>query len=185
MRSFSVVVAATEDGGIGLHGNLPWHLPTDLRRFRHITSQPPTGASRNAVIMGRLTYASLPDAVRPLPGRLNVVLSRRAPGSSISIDCADTHDQVLTASSLPDALDLVARVPDIGHIFVIGGGQVYAAALELPECREILMTRVMTRFECDTFFPPIPPDFVLESEERGHDVGVDLRFLRYLRTPRE
>jgi hypothetical protein len=79
LRPVEVVVAATVTGGIGLGGKLPWSLPTDMAAFKRITTTLPAGAAagvRNAVIMGRRTWLSIPPRFRPLPGRLNVVLSR-------------------------------------------------------------------------------------------------------------
>ena len=77
-RSFSVVVAATSAGGIGMKGKLPWRLPGDMAFFKRVTSSVADIGKRNAVIMGRRTWASIPAKFRPLPARLNVVLSRSA-----------------------------------------------------------------------------------------------------------
>ena len=77
----SLVVAATRDGGIGRKGVLPWKLRGDLAFFRKLTTSVPEGCEGvvvNAVLMGRKTWESIPDRLRPLPGRLNVVLSRDA-----------------------------------------------------------------------------------------------------------
>lgn len=78
MKPFSIIVAATQRGGIGLKGALPWKsLPTDMKSFKHLTSHVPAGCTgQNAVIMGRKTWDSIPPKFRPLPGRLNIVLSR-------------------------------------------------------------------------------------------------------------
>ena len=81
-RPFHVVVAATKDEmGIGLDGALPWRLPKDMAYFKSITSQVDEPGARNAVVMGRKTWESIPAKFRPLPGRLNVVLSKSAPSS--------------------------------------------------------------------------------------------------------
>lgn len=70
-----VVVAATASGGIGRDGALPWTLPADMARFRRVTSAVSRPGARNAVVMGRRTYASIPAQNRPLRGRLNIVLT--------------------------------------------------------------------------------------------------------------
>ncbi len=77
---FHVVVAATKDMGIGKDGGLPWRLPGEMAYFKQLTASvgDPTSEARNAVIMGRKTWESLPGKFRPLPGRVNVVLSRSA-----------------------------------------------------------------------------------------------------------
>lgn len=75
---YSIVVAATRSGGIGLDGKIPWRLPKDMAFFKSVTSATADASKMNAVIMGRRTWASLPPKFRPLKGRLNVVLSRSA-----------------------------------------------------------------------------------------------------------
>jgi dihydrofolate reductase len=69
------VLAATPTGGIGLDGGLPWRLPGEMAFFRDLTTKTRDAAKRNAVLMGRKTWDSLPPKFKPLPGRLNVVLS--------------------------------------------------------------------------------------------------------------
>ena len=70
-----MVLAATPSGGIGLDGGLPWRLPGEMAYFRELTTKTRDAAKRNAVLMGRKTWDSLPPKFKPLPGRLNVVLS--------------------------------------------------------------------------------------------------------------
>lgn len=78
-RGFSIVVAACRNNGIGKDGKLPWSLPGDMAQFKRVTSQTVDQTKQNAVIMGRLTWNSIPDKFRPLPKRLNVILSRNVP----------------------------------------------------------------------------------------------------------
>jgi len=75
-KTFAVVVAATQKGGIGRAGSLPWRLPADLAYFKRVTSTTVELGKQNAVIMGRKTWDSIPPKFRPLVGRINVVLSR-------------------------------------------------------------------------------------------------------------
>jgi len=167
---FDVVVAADEAGGIGRGGALPWRLPGDLRHFRFLTRGP-----GRAVLMGRRTWESLPPRFRPLPGRLNVVLSRQAP------QVLALPPGVLSAPGLEDGL-AAARGAGAERLFVIGGAQVYAWALAHPGCRLVHLTRVSGRFDCDTFLPPLGPDFRLVSDEPGgEDGGITYRFLVYER----
>jgi dihydrofolate reductase len=79
MKNFSIVVAATQRGGIGYRGGLPWKsLSRDMQAFKLLTCLvPATSKAQNAVIMGRKTWESIPDRFRPLAGRLNIVLSAR------------------------------------------------------------------------------------------------------------
>jgi len=127
--TLALVAALDEQGVIGAGNRLPWRLPADLRRFRHLTLGHP-------VVMGRRTHESIGGA---LDGRDNLVLSRsadfRAPGCRVVAD-------------LDTALALCARAP---VVMVIGGAAVYAAAL--PRCERMYLTRVHDRFEGDVFFP--------------------------------
>lgn len=120
-RSYQVVVAATRDMGIGKDGRLPWRLPSDLNFFKELTLATSDPGKKNAVVMGRKTWESIPLKYRPLPGRLNVVLTR-----SGSFDIA-TVDDVVICGSIPLALELLAEAPycfSIEKVFVIGGGQI-------------------------------------------------------------
>ncbi|XP_010254750.1 PREDICTED: putative bifunctional dihydrofolate reductase-thymidylate synthase isoform X2 [Nelumbo nucifera] len=151
-RTFQVVVAATKSMGIGKDGKLPWRLPSDLKFFREVTMGTSDPAKKNAVIMGRKTWEGIPPEHRPLPGRLNVVLTR-----SGSFDIA-TAENVVICGSMSSALELLASSPyclSIEKVFVIGGGQILRESLNAPECDAIHITEIETSFECDTFIPPI------------------------------
>jgi dihydrofolate reductase/thymidylate synthase len=120
-RNYQVVVAATRDLGIGKDGVLPWKLLGDLKFFKELTLATSDPAKKNAVIMGRKTWESIPVKSRPLPGRLNVILTR-----SGSFDFA-TVENVVICGSMKSALELLASTPyclSIEKVFVIGGGQV-------------------------------------------------------------
>jgi dihydrofolate reductase/thymidylate synthase len=151
-RTFQIVVAATKEMGIGKDGKLPWKLPSDMKFFKEITSSTSAPLKKNAVIMGRKTWESIPDQFRPLTGRLNVVLSR-----SGSFDIA-TAENVVMCGSLGSALEMLAALPysmSIETVFVIGGGQIYREALCAPNCDAIHITEIENAFECDTFITPV------------------------------
>jgi dihydrofolate reductase len=130
----AIVVARANGGVIGRDGDLPWHLPSDMRHFKELT----TG---HAVIMGRRTWESIPERFRPLPGRRNIVLTRRAgyeaPGAEVLAD-------------LPSAIAACD-----GDAFVIGGGQVYGEAL--PLASRAIVTEIEADVDGDAFFPPLDP----------------------------
>lgn len=160
LPSFAMVVAATQSGGIGHAGGLPWpqgSLPEDMKRFRVVTSSAPVEGQRNVVIMGRRTWTSIPAAHRPLRGRINIVLSRS--GEAKLRDelqgCEDTY----VASSLLDALALARTLPgactDDGGVFVIGGSALFDEALRSPLCHTVYLTRILTEFDTDTHIQPI------------------------------
>ncbi|CAD7702715.1 unnamed protein product [Ostreobium quekettii] len=167
-RPFHVVVAANRSMGIGAGGSLPWRLAGDMAHFKRLTQTPPEAGKINAVVMGRRTWESIPAKFRPLPGRLNVVLSRRSAMGNHDQDFNSSSGHgdsafppgVLVFSGLDDALGGLAREPhasNLGWIFVIGGGQVYEAAVRSPLCTGVHMTLVEQDEEgakkCDTFFP--------------------------------
>jgi dihydrofolate reductase len=105
----------------------------------------------NVVIMGRKTWDSVPERFRPLKGRLNVVLSRSFP--SDPWDGSGSDKEPIKLPSLTAALEGLSQSKTVDKVFVIGGAEIYKAALEAKEAKRILLTRVLTDFECDTFFP--------------------------------
>ena len=106
----------------------------------------------NAVIMGRKTWDSIPPKFRPLKGRLNIVISRSF--NSSPEEPASVETGPVKASSLEQAIAYVRSkgTTSVGRVFVVGGAQIYAAALEMKEARRILLTKVLSDFDCDTQF---------------------------------
>lgn len=141
MTRFKVVAACSwPQGGIGAQGGIPWHAPRDMKRFTQLTTEP----MPSAVIMGRLTWQSLPH--RPLKHRLNVVVSSTLPPSP--------EDTYWVVPSLDAALRRLAdERPDVQTISVIGGARLYHDALLHPECGTVHVTYVDDVTECDCFFP--------------------------------
>jgi len=151
-RTFSIIVAATPKRGIGANNALPWkRLPEDMAFFKSTTLAVTGGAERNAVIMGRNTWESIPIKYRPLEGRYNVVVTSR------KLDA-----EVDTAASFDEALKLCDR-QDIGQIFIIGGAKMYEEALQKEQCTTVYLTRVGINFDTDVFMPEVPSEFVATS----------------------
>ena len=173
--SLTLVVAATHpEMGIGLRGTLPWpQLRSEMAYFARVTRRaPPTLV--NAVIMGRRTWDSIPTRFRPLKSRLNVVITRQ-PESFAKANPSSINEGPVVVGSLEAAVALVEErqrlegprkerddshtagsdldQKAISRAFVIGGAEVYKAALDCGRSERILLTRVHTKFECDTFFP--------------------------------
>lgn len=146
MISFNIIVAVDSKFGIGKSGRLPWNLPQDMKHFKSITTKVHATGKQNAVVMGRKTWESLPAKFRPLPTRLNVVISRQ---SDLSLP-----DGVIKTKNFLEALDILKGMgKKIGGVFVIGGAQVFAEALQHPDCQRIYLTKIEKQFACDTFFP--------------------------------
>lgn len=176
MKNFSIIVAVDKKSGIGKNGKLPWHIPSELQHFAKITRTAKNPTARNAVIMGRKSWDSLPDKFRPLPGRLNIVLTRNVE--------AVFPVGVVRAGSLSEALEAdEVRDQNTEQVFVIGGAQVFEEALKHPACHELLVTEVEGDFECDTFFPPIDPVSFKKTttSDTYQDAGIEFRFTRYER----
>ena len=128
----TLIAAISSNNVIGNNGKVPWHLPEDLKRFRKLTLGHP-------VIMGRKTYESLPENVRPLPGRKNIVLSESLDAQK-RIHVAQTPNEALGFTNSKDT-------------YIIGGRRVYELFLPYAETLEI--TRVHREFPGDVFFPEI------------------------------
>ena len=183
--------------GIGLKGTLPWpSLKSEIAYFARVTRRvPPGGRDINALIMGRRTWDSIPERFRPLVGRINVVLSRTPEKLNLSGGMKQAEPPI-AASSIREALDVLReRYPSdssqtegsegkdqseadadsqpataplaLSRVFIIGGAEIYASALKMPESERVLLTRVINDFECDTFFP-----LKLGKESQTDDSGA-------------
>ena len=164
-----LVVAVGENDVIGSDGDMPWKLSTDLKRFKRLTLGCP-------LVMGRKTFQSIG---RPLPGRENIVISR-------DFGWAQGIDGITQAGSLDDALERArasARETDAEAIMVVGGGQIYEAAL--PRADRLEVTRVHAEPAGDTHFPVIDPaiweEVARQTPERGPQDSADVTFLTYRR----
>ncbi|MEJ4100178.1 dihydrofolate reductase [Corynebacterium mastitidis] len=144
--------AQDHDGVIGDGSGMPWHLPEDLRHFKEVTLGAP-------VIMGRRTWESLPR--RPLPGRENVVLSRRAAGE------------------WSRGARVTATIP--GEGWIIGGGEVYAATIGSVDVVEMTLVDTRARVGTPVYAPAIPGEMVQVSDSGWLGDGLRYRFLRFER----
>jgi dihydrofolate reductase len=155
-----IIAAVAENDVIGQGGAMPWRLKSDMKHFRALTMGKP-------VVMGRKTYLSL--ALKPLPGRTNIVVTR---------DANFTAPGVAVAASLDAALetargDALRRGTDI---VVIGGAEIYAQAMPIASRLEI--TRIHLAPQGDTAFPPIDPSIWREAAREPHPAreGDDAAF---------
>lgn len=156
MPHFAIVVATDATNGIGKNGVLPWRLKGDMAHFKKLTTDPPSPDVRNAVIMGRKTWDSIPEKLRPLSGRINVVISRNV---TLALP-----NGVVRADSLEAALTSLDRANGVGHVFIIGGGEIYGEAIDSPHLEAIHVTRVHADLTCDTYFVEIPARFTLVAQ---------------------
>ena len=145
----SIIAAVAENGVIGDGGGMPWRLSTDMRRFKALTMGKP-------VVMGRRTFESIG---KPLAGRINIVVSRRRDHRAEGATVAASFD-----AALEEAKE-AARQAGVDEVFVIGGGEIYAAAMARAD--RLYITHVAARPDGDTRFPAIDPRYWARvSEER-------------------
>ena len=157
-----LIYARAANGVIGKDNTLPWHLPEDLAHFKRTTLGCP-------VIMGRKTWDSLPPKFRPLPGRLNIVVTR---------DTGFVADGASVAHSLEAARDLC---PPGSHAWVIGGAQIYAQAL--PLAHTVVVTEIARDFEGDAFAPALGTEWrEAAREEHVAASGLPFAFVTYTRS---
>ncbi len=140
----NIIVAISENNVIGRGNDIPWYIPKDLEHFKKLT----TG---NTVIMGRKTYESLPKEYRPLPNRVNIVITR---------DKSYQAKGCLVVNSLEEAL---RKSDNNREIFIIGGGQIYREGLKFAE--RIYLTKIHKNIEGDTYFPKLNKFWKLVDEE--------------------
>lgn len=155
---FEVIAAIDADGGIGKDGSIPWNIPEELQSFKRKTTAA-LPHTFNTVIMGRKTWDSLPSKVRPLPDRLNIVLSR---------DPELVLNGAVCFTSLDEALLYVESLVNRGTIFVIGGAELYRTAVVHPGCKVIHFSLIKGSHDCDTFFPKLERGWrIVASQDCG------------------
>ncbi|WP_024288772.1 dihydrofolate reductase [Cellulomonas sp. KRMCY2] len=164
--SISLVYAQSADRCIGVDGALPWHVPEDMAHFRELTNGFP-------VVMGRTTWDSLPERFRPLPGRHNIVLSRRA---GLVLAGADVVPDVASALALVAGRDA----------WVIGGAQVFDAFV--PAADRLELTEIDVVVGAGTPAPLLDPGWVLVARDPQEGwatstTGLRYRFLSLRREP--
>ncbi|WP_413722122.1 type 3 dihydrofolate reductase [Sodalis sp. RH23] len=140
----SLIAALAVDRVIGLENAMPWHLPADMAWFKRNTLHKP-------VIMGRRTYESIGQ---PLPGRLNIVLSRH-PAADDRVTWVTTPEQALAAAG------------EAEEVMVIGGGKIYAHFL--PQAARLYLTHIDAEIDGDTYFPEYEPDQWQSTFSEFHD----------------
>ncbi|WP_049923400.1 dihydrofolate reductase [Halopiger djelfimassiliensis] len=164
-RKLVGIVAVAENGVIGRHGEMPWHIPEDLQHFKEATMDHP-------IIMGRVTYEGILESLgEPLPGRTTIVLTSRD---------LETPENAVTAAGLEEALEAATtaareRHDDADRIFVAGGATVYEAFL--PALDRLLVTEVHDDPDGDTYFEWDREEWA----ERERDDRDGFAFVEYVR----
>jgi len=183
----ALIVAMTRERVIGRDNKLPWHVPKDLKRFKALTLGRP-------IIMGRKTFESIG---RPLPGRLNIVISRnpalRIEGCRVVTSLAEAlalakddlahaaQDGPRPEAAAAAAMSTSANVPaPESEIFVIGGGEIFSLAL--PLASKLYLTWIENPIEGDSHFPKLDlAAWETTFNESHEDNGLQYHFTNYVR----
>ena len=171
-----MVWAQSLDGVIGLDGDMPWHVPEDLQHFKSVTMG-------EVLVMGRNTWSSFPDSVRPLPGRTSIVVSK-----TFAEDPSDPkleHDNVHVAADLVTGLELAGELKSGPIIWVIGGGSLYDQALDIATVVERSVFNL--KVDGDTYAPELDDSWTLTTQDpaKGWHMSkssVQYRFERWERS---
>lgn len=160
----NIIVAYASNHAIGKDNALLWHLADDMAFFKQQTSG-------HTVVMGKNTYLSLPKKFRPLPNRLNIVISSQSP--------LEKHEQLRWYTSLSEALNDLKKTNQ--EVYIIGGGSIYKQALPIADT--IYATEVKLTIDGDTFFPEIDSHkwtrTVLHTYSKDHKNEHDFEIVRY------
>ena len=165
----NMIAAFCTNRGIGNNNKIPWKLKADLQRFKELTIG--TNKSKmNVVIMGRKTYESLPQSVRPLSSRINIVLTSRDKDLNEENWTFAKYNNLVYIKNYTNLYYwVIGNKEHINDIFVIGGAQIYNDFLYNELCntyftaKTLYLTKINEKYECDTKFPRIPPNYTLNN----------------------
>lgn len=165
-----IVAMCAENNGIGKNNDLPWSIPEDHHYYIRVVKTTRDTSKRNAVLMGRFTWESIPKEARPFEPCLNVIISSKMTPSEI--ECRDGYDtsQILICKSLEEAKQLVREkyADEIETIYSLGGAGLYRLAFESADFKRLYLTRVLANVECDVH---IEPKNFLDKFKRVEEIG--------------
>ena len=144
-----LIVGVDNQNGIGLNNTLPWYNKEDLKYFSKVTK----GDGNNVIVMGSNTWLSLPK--RPLPKRLNVILSKNKNYSGVNIQTISDFN--------------INLFKNYDEVWIIGGESVYKKFINIVD--EIHITKINGNYNCDTFFPKLPENFKLINNFKLNEIS--------------
>lgn len=166
-----MILAIDEKNGIWRGNDLAWRLKTDMEYFKQITVQTQDPEKINALVMGRKTWESIPEKFRPLPGRINCVLTR---------DEKFQNENIVVYHDIDSCLEDLGQYQWVENIFIIWWANIYNQLLSNESLDKIYITRVEWDFECDTFFDGIPNNFhIVSKSQRQEEKGIWFTFEIY------
>ncbi len=179
MKKFSMIIAVDSKNWIWKNNSLAWSIPSDLKYFKEITTTTKDLAKYNAVIMGRKTWESIPSKFRPLPDRINCILSRNLKYEDIN---SKIDNFVLHFNSFEHCLKELSKKENVENIFLIWWATLYNQFLNHPNLEKLYITKVIWNYNCDVFFDWIPENFILEKySDDLEENSIKFRFEKYKR----
>jgi dihydrofolate reductase len=162
----SIIAAIGKNRELGKNNKLLWHIPEDFKRFKNLTSG-------HVVIMGRKTYESLPEKFRPLPDRVNIVVTRNASFTTTS--------QLIVAGSIEQAIDKAKRnLPAGRQVFIIGGANIYEQGIKYAN--KLYLTLINKAYsDADVFFPDYSEFKKLIFEKDGVEGDLKYKFVELIK----
>lgn len=159
----AIVATLLPDMGIGFQGTLPWRLSKEMKYFKQVTSSTWDSNKRNAVIMGRKTWESIPARFRPLPNRLNIVISRGF-SDNLHLEQIDETKSFYKINSIQAAVkELNTNHPDVERIYIIGGAEIYNASFDIVDHWLITKLQILPTEENNNMIPTM--DTFLNKEK--------------------
>jgi len=168
---YRIITALSKNRGIGYRGKLPWNIRKDMNFFKNTTSTVLNKKKLNAVVCGRTTWESIPPKFRPLPNRLNIVLSSSMP----------EEENVIVCRNLDEVHDYIYQNrKKIESTYVIGGTSVYKQFLDNDLVSDVFFTEIDKDYQCDTFMPELDNDkFKLINSKEDSENDVNMKFNHY------
>ena len=171
VKKINIIVAIDLENWIWKNWDLAWKISKDLKYFKDITLQTKNINNKNMVVMGRKTWESIPDKYKPLPWRINAVLTRNKDFN---------NDLCVNYSSIEEMFKETEKKKNIENIFIIGWANIYNQVLKKVMIDKIYITKIEKIYWCDVFFGNIPENFILEwSPEKQEENWVKFRFEVY------
>ncbi len=164
---YNIIVAFDVNLGIGINNRLPWHIPDDLKQFSKLTR----GNGKNAVIMGKNTWNSLP--IKMLVGRDNLILSSEL----VIEENTPFNNYIKTFNTLQKLTDFCKK-NSYEDVWIIGGSQIYNLFLDNKKVDKIYATIINKQYKCDTFFPKIINAKVISKTDKSLE-NIDISYLVY------
>ena len=175
LKKYSIIIAVDEKHGIWKNGELAWSIKEDMHHFKALTTTTKSKKKKNAVIMGRKTWESIPKKFQPLPWRINCILS-----SSYDFNPQVIDDNTWGFNSFEECHKYISKLKEIESIFIIGWSYLYNLVLDKPCLENIYLTRVYGDFSCDVFFSDIPENFkIVKSSEKKKQWDISYQMFHY------